>query len=174
MAFHRHATPVDVANGIGRERRGRGQDVTSHSTANGKTALMPWPVGRCRYRDVMSATEVTWPRSAWAELDGPTHYVDFGGLDDGPLVVCVHGLGGSYTNWVALAPFLTDRARVVALDLAGHGRTLPDARRTDVRSNQLLLHRFLTEVVTGPVVLVGNSMGGLISLMQASTRPATV
>ena len=35
------------------------------------------------------------PESRWADLGGPVHYVDYGGPDDGPLLLLVHGLGGS-------------------------------------------------------------------------------
>jgi pimeloyl-ACP methyl ester carboxylesterase len=114
------------------------------------------------------------PESRWADLDGPVHYVDHGGAPDGPLLVCVHGLGGSLLNWAALAPLLTPTCRVMALDLAGFGRTRGGARSTSVQSNQRLLHRFLTEVAGTPAILVGNSMGGLISILQASRRPDTV
>jgi pimeloyl-ACP methyl ester carboxylesterase len=100
--------------------------------------------------------------------------VDFGGPPDGPLVVLVHGLGGSVVNWVSVGPLLAERARVVALDLAGHGRTMPLGRRTDVRSNRAMLGRFLTECAGTPAVLVGNSMGGMLSLMQADAAPDTV
>ena len=57
----------------------------------------------------------------------------FGGPDDGPLVVCVHGLGGSHVNWMALAPQLTSTCRVLALDLAGHGLTEALGRGTDAQ-----------------------------------------
>jgi len=117
------------------------------------------------------------PRSQWADLDdlgGPVHYVDHGGPADGPLLVCVHGLGGSLVNWAALAPLLTDVARVVALDLVGFGRTRAIGRSASVGANQLLLHRFLTEVVAEPAVLVGNSMGGLIVALQSNAAPETV
>ncbi|MDI1290308.1 MAG: alpha/beta fold hydrolase, partial [bacterium] len=112
--------------------------------------------------------------SLWADIDGPVHYVDHGGPADGPLLVCVHGLGGSLLNWAALAPLLTDTCRVVALDLAGFGHTRGGSRSTSVQANQLLLHRFLTEVTGSPVILVGNSMGGLISILQAAAHPKTV
>ena len=68
--------------------------------------------------------------SRWADLGGPLHYLDFGGPADGPLIVCVHGLGGSAANWVAVAPLLTGGCRVVAPDLAGHGLTQSRGRGT--------------------------------------------
>jgi pimeloyl-ACP methyl ester carboxylesterase len=117
---------------------------------------------------------VTPPVSAWADLDGPVHYVDHGGAPDGPLLVCVHGLGGSLVNWAALAPLLTGTCRVIALDLAGFGHTRGGARSTGVQANRRLLERFLDDVAGTPVILVGNSMGGLISILQAAQSPATV
>ncbi|HSP36130.1 MAG TPA: alpha/beta hydrolase [Frankiaceae bacterium] len=111
--------------------------------------------------------ELHLPENRWADLDGPVRYVDFGGPADGPVIVCVHGLGGSLVNWLALAPRLTQTFHVLALDLAGHGLTEAAGRGTDVHSNRRLLDRFLREVVGGPVILFGNSMGGLITLLQA-------
>ena len=61
--------------------------------------------------------------SATVDVGGPVHYVDYGGPADGPLVVAVHGLGGSHLNWAAVAPYLVDHSHLVALDLLGHGRT---------------------------------------------------
>ena len=117
------------------------------------------------------------PRTAisrWADVDGPVHWLDYGGPADGPLIVCAHGLGGSALNWAAIAPELAETNRVVAIDLAGFGRTRGGAHSTTVQSNQRLLHRFLTEYVGSPAILIGNSMGGLISILQASKRPDTV
>jgi len=114
------------------------------------------------------------PPSQWADLDGPVHYVDHGGPADGPLLVCVHGLGGSLVNWAALAPRLTAEVRVVALDLVGFGRTRVVGRSASLASNQHMLHRFLTEVVGSPAILVGNSMGAAVTVMQANLHPDTV
>ncbi len=112
--------------------------------------------------------------SRWADLGGPVHYLDFGGPAAGPLVICVHGLGGSAVNWVSLAPLLTGSCRVLAPDLAGHGLTESLGRGTDVVANRGMLHRFAASVATGPVILMGNSMGGLISLLEASAAPDAV
>ncbi|WP_374970957.1 alpha/beta fold hydrolase [Terrabacter sp. BE26] len=107
------------------------------------------------------------------DLDGPVHWVDFGGTD-GPPVVLVHGLGGSYLNWVGIAPALAEQRRVVAIDLPGFGLTPALGRDTSVNHNAALLSRFVHEVLGEPVVLVGNSMGGMISLLLADRRPEQV
>ncbi|WP_448640219.1 alpha/beta fold hydrolase [Geodermatophilus sp. URMC 63] len=108
------------------------------------------------------------------DLGGPVHVVDYGGRDDGPAVVLVHGLGGSHGNWDLLAPLLTPSARVWALDLPGFGRSEPGQRRTTVQANAAVLQDFLREVVGEPAVLVGNSMGGMISLFTAAATPDLV
>ncbi|MGY1652830.1 alpha/beta fold hydrolase [Geodermatophilus sp. SYSU D01119] len=108
------------------------------------------------------------------DLGGPVHVVDHGGLDGGPAVVLVHGLGGSHGNWDLLAPLLTPSARVWALDLPGFGRSEPGERRTTVQANVGVLQRFLREVVGEPAVVVGNSMGGMVSLFTAAASPDAV
>lgn len=113
-------------------------------------------------------------RSRWVDLDGPTHYRDYGGPADGPVLVCVHGLGGSSLNWAAMAPYLTDTYRILAPDLAGHGRTRSLGRSTDVPANTGLVARFLEQVVGGPAVVAGNSMGGMLALHLAAQRPDLV
>lgn len=122
----------------------------------------------------MTVTLPDTVRSATVDLAGPTHYFDFGGPEDGPTIVCVHGLGGAAWNWAAVAPFLTDRYRVLAVDLAGHGRTPAAGRKTTVSANRRLLERFVREVAGAPVVLMGNSMGGAISLLAAAAAPELV
>ena len=112
--------------------------------------------------------------SHWASADGPVHYVEFDGSTDDPPIVAVHGLGGSYTNWLAVGRGLAQFGRVIALDLSGFGRTPPEGRPSTVAANQHLLSRFLSEVVGGPSVLIGNSMGGTISILQASAEPESV
>jgi len=112
--------------------------------------------------------------SRWTDIGGPVHYLDFGGSADGPVIVCVHGLGGAAVNWMAIAPLLTGSGRLLAPDLAGHGLTRPARRGTGVAANRVLLHQFIASVAPGPAILMGNSMGGMISLLEASAAPAAV
>jgi pimeloyl-ACP methyl ester carboxylesterase len=112
-------------------------------------------------------------QSRVVDLGQPVHYADFGG--SGPTIVLVHGLGGSYANWLAVGDRLAARARVVAPDLAGFGRTRPAQRSSSrISANRELLDRFIGTVVGGPAILAGNSMGGLLSLMEAAAAPARV
>src|SRR5213594_978838 len=89
-------------------------------------------------------------------------------------MILVHGLGGSHANWLAVGPGLAARARVLAPDLPGFGRTPLAGRSARVRANVELLDRLLDAVDGGPAVLVGNSMGGLIAMMEAAARPEKV
>jgi len=120
-------------------------------------------------------------RGYLTDLDGPVHWIEFSpdeeGPDDGrpaPPIVFVHGLGGSHLNWCLIGPELAAGRRAVALDLHGFGLTPGSRATTDVRSNARLLDRFVREVTGGPVILVGNSMGGLISILQTAAEPETV
>jgi pimeloyl-ACP methyl ester carboxylesterase len=122
----------------------------------------------------MTVTLPETVRSLTVDLAGPTHYFDFGGPADAPVIVCVHGLGGAAWNWAAVAPLLTTHYRVLAIDLAGHGRTPAAGRKTTVAANRRLLDRFVREIVGEPVILMGNSMGGAISLLEASVSPDVV
>jgi glycerol-3-phosphate dehydrogenase len=99
--------------------------------------------------------------------------MDFGG--SGPTMVLVHGLGGSHLNWMWVGEKLARRARVVALDLVGFGMTPLEGRSASVHANQALLDRFLQALFPQqPVILVGNSMGGAISVMQTARQPQRV
>ena len=106
------------------------------------------------------------------DLGGPVSYADFGG--EGPPMVLVHGLGGSSVNWLAVGHELARDHHVYALDLPGFGRTPPSGREPTIRGYRRLVSRFIDKVAGGPAVLVGNSMGGLISLALAAKRPKLV
>jgi pimeloyl-ACP methyl ester carboxylesterase len=113
------------------------------------------------------------------DVDGPAHYLDMGGPVDGPLIVGLHGLGGSHLNWSAIGPGLRRHARVVALDLVGHGLTPAGARTPDMEGHRRLVSGFLRALASEsgrlrPAILMGNSMGGLVAALQAAEEPDSV
>jgi cyclopropane-fatty-acyl-phospholipid synthase len=111
------------------------------------------------------------PTSRWVSLGGQVHYADYGGPRGKRVLVCVHGIGGSGETWAAIAPELARSYRVLAVDLAGFGRSKGNGLAASMPANQVLLHRFLLEVVGGPAVLVGHSMGGTLAAILAAQHP---
>jgi len=106
------------------------------------------------------------------DIDGPVHYVDFGG--EGSPLLMVHGLGGNALNWMAVGPSLARRHHAVAIDLAGFGQTPLFERSAAVGTNAELVRHFIDKVFDEPVVLMGNSMGGHISILVAADHPDKV
>src|SRR5260370_21073177 len=102
-------------------------------------------------------------------LDGPVHYRDFGG--QGKPLLMVHRLGGNALNWMAVRPALAERYHAVAIDLAGFGQTPLYHRSATVGANTELVNAFIDKVINQPVVLMGNSMGGHIAVLEAADHP---
>jgi pimeloyl-ACP methyl ester carboxylesterase len=93
---------------------------------------------------------------------------------DGPALLLVHGLGGSALNWVAVAPALASRNRVIVPDLPGHG----GSAALPVLSELTLFADALAELIhhegVAPVAVVGHSLGGLVGMRLAVRRPGLV
>ncbi|HEY4913690.1 MAG TPA: alpha/beta hydrolase [Candidatus Dormibacteraeota bacterium] len=111
-------------------------------------------------------------RHKTADLDGPIHYLDFGGT--GRPLVMVHGLGGSSLNWMAVGPEIANSYHAIAIDLAGFGQTPLFRRSAAVGDNADLVHEFIEKVIAEPVTIMGNSMGGHIAVLEAAAHPAWV
>jgi pimeloyl-ACP methyl ester carboxylesterase len=102
-----------------------------------------------------------------------TVYVHTGGSDSasGHPVVFLHGAGADHTVWRFQTRRLAHQGyRVLAPDLPGHGRSAGEPRESIPAWGEWLLS-FLDEQVDGPATVVGHSMGGLIAMQAAATRP---
>ena len=111
-------------------------------------------------------------RHRTADIDGPVHYLDFGG--EGTSLLMVHGLGGNALNWMAVGPQIAKTHHALAIDLAGFGQTPLFRRSAAVGANAGLVHDFVERVIGEPVVLMGNSMGGHIAILEAAAHPSSV
>lgn len=111
-----------------------------------------------------------------ADLGGPVHYIDFGGPAQQPAttLLMVHGLGGNALNWMAVGPRIAKTHQAIAIDLAGFGQTPLFGRSAAVAANAGLVHEFIADVIGRPVVLMGNSMGGYIAVLEAAAHPESV
>ncbi|HWN31292.1 MAG TPA: alpha/beta fold hydrolase [Pseudonocardia sp.] len=95
------------------------------------------------------------------------------GTGDTPAVY-VHGLSGSATNFTDLAAQLAPHAPGLALDLPGFGRSRPLSSGLYTPAAQADALLCFLAGQGRPVHLVGNSLGGAISLMVAARRPELV
>lgn len=87
----------------------------------------------------------------------------------------VHGLGGASTNFTDLADLLSPYFAGEAIDLPGFGRSGPSPERDySIAAHTRVVIRYLEQSARGPVHLVGNSMGGAISIQLAASRPDLV
>jgi pimeloyl-ACP methyl ester carboxylesterase len=87
----------------------------------------------------------------------------------------VHGLAGSSRNWTDLMDLLRPRLDGVAVDLPGFGESPP---RPDGRYSIAALAQTTAALIErlsrGPVHLIGNSLGGAVTVKLAARRPDLV
>src|SRR3972149_5757052 len=93
-------------------------------------------------------------------LDRPDGRIAYDVVGDGPLVVCVPGMGDPRSVYRFLSPVLVDAGfRVAPLDLRGHGDSDATFRAyDDVAAGRDILA--LVAELGGPPIGIGNSMGG--------------
>lgn len=87
---------------------------------------------------------------------------------DGPVVVLIHGLGGSTYTWRNVMPELARDHRVIALDLKGFGRSdKPLDEAYSPADQAVLVIAFLRQRGLTGVTLAGHSIGGTVALLSA-------
>jgi pimeloyl-ACP methyl ester carboxylesterase len=96
-----------------------------------------------------------------------------GGAGDDTLVL-LHGVNDQAGTWSSVVPALMVRHELLVLDLAGHGDSEP-------REGPLTMERILADVhavidsdAKDKVTIVGNSMGGWVSMLYALEHPERV
>lgn len=97
------------------------------------------------------------------------------GCDRGPPLVLIHGFAAAAGHWRANAPaFAAAGWRVYGVDLLGFGASAQPFLVQDNRIwAQQVLH-LIEQRIQEPVVIVGHSLGALVGLTAAVSRPALV
>jgi pimeloyl-ACP methyl ester carboxylesterase len=121
---------------------------------------------------VGTATLLPGFRPHVAEIRGLRTEYWLGG--QGPPLLIVHGLGGAAVNFTELAPLLARRRRVLVPDLPGHGGTEPLDQVESL--DDLAAHAAAVAEHAGmlPAAVLGHSMGGVVALRLAVSRPDAV
>ena len=102
-----------------------------------------------------------------------------GAADASTAVLLIHGFGANTEHWRFNQPVLAEAAPTYAIDLLGFGRSdQPRARLKDEPEQPDAVHYgfdlwgqqvadFCRQIVDKPVLLVGNSIGGVVALRAA-------
>jgi pimeloyl-ACP methyl ester carboxylesterase len=96
--------------------------------------------------------------------------------DGRELVLLVHGMSGSATNWTDLMAELSPDFACAAIDLPGAGYSPPPRRASGYSVTALAgtVAALIEALGAGPVHLVGNSMGGAVAVRVAASHPGLV
>ncbi|MGI9020112.1 MAG: alpha/beta fold hydrolase [Solirubrobacterales bacterium] len=116
-----------------------------------------------------------WLRVDWRQRLGrarvgsaEVNYVEAG---SGPkTLLFVHGLSGSWQNWLEQLPAFAATHRVVALDLPGFGGSPMPEWEISVEAYGRLLHDFCESAGIERCAVIGSSMGGFIAAEAVSSE----
>lgn len=109
-------------------------------------------------------------QAVWIEADGLRTRALRAGRGDTTLVF-LHGYGESLLSWRPVLDRFTRRYHVLAVDLPGFGLAdKPDSGYSYPRYRRWL-DALLTRYTSGPLVLVGHSMGGQLAAGYALDQP---
>jgi pimeloyl-ACP methyl ester carboxylesterase len=89
-------------------------------------------------------------------------------------LVLLHGYGESLLAWRGVAEALARHYRVIAFDLPGFGVSDKPASGYDLATMTTRVSDFVQRMGSGPVVLVGHSMGGELAASVALAHPELV
>ncbi|MFN8151962.1 MAG: alpha/beta fold hydrolase [Solirubrobacterales bacterium] len=123
-------------------------------------------------------------RPAWMDVDWRSHvrgveiggqHINYAEIGEGPPIVFVHGLGGSWQNWLENMPAMAARGhRAIALDLPGFGSSPMPEGAISIPAYAKLVGEFCAALDVEGCTLVGNSMGGFIAAAVAVDEPTWV
>ncbi len=93
-------------------------------------------------------------------------------------VILLHGIGSSVKMWQRMieSKIIDQDIRVLAVDLLGFGDSpRPDWKVYDVATqSKSLTATLLTQMITGPIIIVGHSLGALVATNYAHSSPKSV
>lgn len=97
-------------------------------------------------------------------------------VGEGPVVILVHGIASSAATFTRLVPLLRDHHRCISIDLLGFGQSPAPAHASyTIEEHVAALHRTIRSLrLDAPFILVGHSLGSLLSARLAAVHPGQV
>ena len=97
--------------------------------------------------------------------------VTYAQAGSGPVLLLIHGMGGTFENWQAVIEPLARAHTVVAPDLPGHGASAPGGGDYSLGALAAGLRDLLAALGHERATLVGHSLGGGIAMQFAYQFP---
>lgn len=95
--------------------------------------------------------------------------------NDQDYIIMVHGFGADKDNWLKFSDELTKDFKIAVPDLPGHGESFSELTNEYTIENQVKwLHDFMEALKIEKAHIIGNSMGGAISLKFTDSFPEKV
>ncbi len=92
----------------------------------------------------------------------------------GTAIVLLHGFLENKTMWDSLIPEVSNKYRIITIDLLGHGETESLGYVHSMEDNADVVHAVLSDLKIRKAVLIGHSMGGYVALAFAELYPENV
>jgi pimeloyl-ACP methyl ester carboxylesterase len=90
----------------------------------------------------------------------------FESYGEGPPILMLHGFGGNLYTWRHLIQPLTERNRLILIDLKGFGKSpKPKDNLYGLQDQADLIYQFIVDNDLRGLTLVGHSLGGAIALL---------
>lgn len=122
-----------------------------------------------------------WGRAldaGWVQRDVTVEGVRWNYLDlpgsTRPTLVLLHGQGVDAKDFAPVIPALSERFRVVSIDVPGHGGTDRTPGRYRATEQAEMIAQTITQIVDGPCLLAGHSSGGQLAALVAAQHPELV
>jgi len=107
-------------------------------------------------------------------LAPPLHIA--GDVGEGPVIILVHGIASSATTFKRLIPMLSERYRCISIDILGFGQSpAPVGATYTIEEHVEAIHATIKTLrLRAPFVLVGHSLGSLLSARYTAVHPEQV
>ena len=131
-------------------------------------------------RRIVAGADYGNPDPEWRQVDWRRHLhrvelpgarVNYVEIGEGEPIVFVHGISGSWQNWLENLPHFGRGRRAIALDLPGFGASPMPSWEIDMPAYGRLLHDFCEKLGIEGATVVGNSMGGFIAVEAVTAAP---
>lgn len=166
-----HTTLVEVADG---RRSGVEAFLAGKLVVSGNLALALELDGLIDHPAPAAGVPARFTRGGVVRAHGMRTFHLEAGPSDGPVVVCLHGLGATNASMLPTFYDLAADHRVLAPDLPGHGASRAPWARYDAPFFARWLDGWMRRLGIESAVLIGNSLGGRVALEMALRYPARV